>query len=486
MNRIDEIDYFIKYYANIYIQNPNLAIESDTLYNGLSNYGIPSNEIRANIKNNFEDWENYFENKKLHVYQDMRQTRFLQFRKMSGVTGEYDCAKLYLTFPKDKINYCVKKVFDFIDKNNMPTCSKVADTLRADSVILRMVKLEDAKKVMDFINSSDLSMYANLTNPFLMRNGKVGMACDNLLSYNTVVSTLLKKYFEQCRNNNKLNIASVQDFTQFVKNYGVDIFNNMSKIDDLSLEYGFASNRHRFENFGQFAMNHQQIFDLILISLDPKSTEKDYYEHVSNCNNFEDVKKYVDYYNDIYINKHSFVQENFKLAEQTLNDYIKYAKENYGQSMVSQYLYKYMEGNSSVITRTNNFRNKFQNYITPNIIISIMGQDLNAYINNIEQRNVNNGKISNNEKLNLCTNIFNSYVTYAINKYGIQNAMSYIYLYLSGNINGITRDNNFRTLFEQNLTPEIINFITSGNVEDYYYNIYNSMYSSNIERKYDM
>lgn len=44
MNNPVEIEDFLKYYAKIYKQNPNLPIVRDTIYYGLATYGISEEE----------------------------------------------------------------------------------------------------------------------------------------------------------------------------------------------------------------------------------------------------------------------------------------------------------------------------------------------------------------------------------------------------------------------------------------------------------
>ena len=63
MNNPVEIEEFLKYYAKIYKQNPNLPIVRDTIYHGLATYGISEEEKQnKSIKYMFPNWINHFEN----------------------------------------------------------------------------------------------------------------------------------------------------------------------------------------------------------------------------------------------------------------------------------------------------------------------------------------------------------------------------------------------------------------------------------------
>ena len=73
----------------------------------------------------FISWKNHFkDNPNLQVYEDQRQNHFLQFNNASYVEPSY---KLYLNFPADSVEDCVKILFDYIADNKMMTISKVSD-----------------------------------------------------------------------------------------------------------------------------------------------------------------------------------------------------------------------------------------------------------------------------------------------------------------------------------------------------------------------
>ena len=174
MNNPVEIEEFLKYYARIYNQNPNLPIVRDTIYHGLTTYGISDEEKKnKSIKYMFPKWINYFKNSNLHVYESDMQKHFLQFHTSDGRTTEGH-VKIYATFAKEDMESCVIRIFDYISKNNFATYSKVSDVVRADSIVLRMVNPKEADKVINFINNDQyLSGKARKTNPFLMKVGVV-------------------------------------------------------------------------------------------------------------------------------------------------------------------------------------------------------------------------------------------------------------------------------------------------------------------------
>ena len=68
--------------------------------------------------------------------------------------------------------------------------------------------------------------------------------------------------------------------------------------------------------------------------------------------------------------------------------------------------------------------------------------------------------------------ILDDYIKYAFTKYtDVYVVMNYLKTYLSGNIQGITRDHNFRSLFEEYLSPEIVSSIMGPDLFNYIVNI---------------
>ena len=85
INNPVEINEFLKYYAKIYKQNPELPILRDTIYHGLMTYGLKEEEKQDNsIKYMFNKWIEHYKNTNLIVYESELQKRFLQFHSSNG------------------------------------------------------------------------------------------------------------------------------------------------------------------------------------------------------------------------------------------------------------------------------------------------------------------------------------------------------------------------------------------------------------------
>ena len=64
--------------------------------------------------------------------------------------------------------------------------------------------------------------------------------------------------------------------------------------------------------------------------------------------------------------------------------------------------------------------------------------------------------------------ILDDYIKYAFIKYkDVELVIGYLNTYLDGNVKGITRDNNYRQLFQDFLTVDIVSSIIGNNIEQY-------------------
>ena len=152
------------YMAKIYIQNPYLAI-----YYELMRYGISDAELKnKSLLNEFTNLKNHYNKGNVRAFVHPGQVNFLQLWNVKGEVQPENLIKIYLSFPKENIEECVKIIFDYIDRNNISSHSKLANKIRSDSVVLRLENQNDAASVINFINSNAyLCSKAKPTNPFV-------------------------------------------------------------------------------------------------------------------------------------------------------------------------------------------------------------------------------------------------------------------------------------------------------------------------------
>lgn len=390
MNRYQDMEDFLKYFAAIYGQNPNLSIDYGTIYSNLAMYGLNEKEINdREIVQNFQGWIDRFKNNpNLDVYYTERQPGFLQFQNRKSIGDKH--VKLYLSYPKKKINNCVNKIFDYISKEDMVTCSKVSHSLRSDSVVLRMNNLSDAFKVINYINGDhELRKYAKETNPFSIKQGVVGIAYDNMLSYNSTLASVMEDYFKKCRNDNTLSYVSVTHFREFINQYINSVLKNKEDIKRFSKKNMVIKHENRFASIGEELLNYEQILELIHVSLNSHADINDYKNFYYKILDNKYSEQRINYYNDVINNK---VVEQTEINEiELINSYLDLAINKYGSDKVYLYLERYVNGDVNAITRDNNFRSLFQQHIPPAKLTSIIG-DINTYINkyiNLKKQNDN-------------------------------------------------------------------------------------------------
>ena len=461
MSRFDEIDEFLKKFAVLYRDNPDLRISKDTFYSALAEYGLTPNEIykerkyiiNDTIKNNyFRGWIDYFKNDTyLNVYYTEIQGRFLQF---NSDDRNAECYKLYVSFPEDKMYECVKIIFKFIADNKIANSSKVADCVRSDSVILRINNQKDALKVINFINNNPIIREScKATNPFLQRSGKVGLAYDRYMSYNSTLSFMLEKYFVEKRKNNTLANVSTADFRNYVLQKYNSIFSNHDSLIGFMDENYVAGEISRLSNEmfkDEVLSNFKDILDLMILQLDPKSRIDDYFSKVEEYNDFRHDDKNCQLINNILEHKDTIDSKQVDIKK-IVDDYIRYATKKYGGvSEAFEYLNIYLyEHNIAAITRDKvapydlGFRDLFSKYVTYDKLYGIVGNNIMQYMNSV----VHVDKVMANESVNKYV-IFNKACNATAKKYGqiqlieaLKNGMNGDYSYFTNDGNNLFRDN---------------------------------------------
>lgn len=468
--RSDEINQFLKWFSEYYQQHPEQEVNDDHFYNALKYYACSTDEVKnGSIAPLFSKWKDYFKNNlQLHVYSSEKQPGFLQFA--NGNQNRH--VKIVLSFPKEKIEEAVIKIMDFIAEEQMPTKSKVATAIRADGVILRMANFDDALSLLTFLKKEDFKM-AKSTNPFMFREGVAAVTYDNYLSYNRVLSVLLERYFKMCRRTKALKKVSYKHFREYAKQFVEEVFRNPKLIEACFLSSGVKPG---FNSVGAMIVNYEQVLRLILLQLDDKMNMQTYQNFYQSVRNDQVVLPMEAYYNELMKNYRA--KENNELnngfAENLLVDYINYIYQQNDMDAVFSYLSAYMNGFSTAITRKNNYRQNFLMYLPPSEIARIVKGDLKKFLDNYAAKI---GEVSKIEVLTEETKLveeepsgvllLNDYIRFAISKYGIKGAATYLRSFVEGNILAITRTNNFRDRFYYELTPQAILEITQNDLLGY-------------------
>ena len=365
-SRIEEINEFLRYAAQIYRNNPEAKITPDAIYYLMKNYSYPGyynfDEEKKQIQ--FDHFEEHFKNNpNLNVYNDSRQPDFEQFVN-SYSKNAAKCAKLYLSFDENDIYECADIIFDFIANNKIATTSKIANHVRSDDVVLRIENIEDAKKVISFINSNErILRSAKRTNPFLLRVGVVGIAYDKYLSY--------KDYKKM---HNQLNNVSVDELKIFIQYYRQKTFNELQGIEKLA-------ENNRDIHPGYKVLNHEQVSRLLLNELSSDYTFNDYESFLKKCKDDSLSEEIASYYqsslNNKNIDKKIYEEEKERetIASTLVNSYIDHCiqyKEYNTLDKIEAQLKGFVNGNSRAITNDNNYRENFVKFVRQSDIEQVL------------------------------------------------------------------------------------------------------------------
>lgn len=385
-DRFEEIDNFLKYFAKIYEQNPDVEIRKDTFYHELCGYDYnDSPDQYEKIGYYFDQWKDRFrESKSLDVFHSPAQKRFLQFHsKERGLGKEY---KLYLSFSKDNIFESVNKVFDFIDENNIVNFSKVADMIRSDDVVLRIQNKDDVDKVINFINNDEeLVKNAKKTNPFLLRNGVVGYAYDNYLSYNDTVCNMIKMYFDNVRKNSSFDNVSFENFRNFVNNAYHNTFVSCNDVNAFINQDFFQKRDETFYSDVDKFINYKEVIQMLNYSLENNTNMNNYYNFVESNRSKKEYNRLYDKYDKVLSGDN--LEEN-DYVKDILDNYIALAINKYGSRNTSLRIKGYISGDPNVITREGNFRKLFTNFVCSDDILRITDSDIDSYVKSfIEKEN---------------------------------------------------------------------------------------------------
>lgn len=460
MSRFEDIEQLFRNYKYLYLGNPDIPITKDTIYHDLMVYGLGNTEIRM-IDNFFPGWIEQFKNKQnLNVYHTDLQSRFLQFRNDENYMGKP--VKIYLSFPPDKIYGSVNKIFSYIEKRGYKTQSKVADCTRSDSVVLRMIDVNEAADVLNFINSDrELVESCRPTNPFLHREGIAGIAYDDRMSFNSILADEIRNYFQNCRNNKNYDNVSLNGFKKYLNDNYRNIFRNVENLKNIDIPYA-----NHFGSKAQGIVNHDQIYRLILMELDENTKTSDILNTIASYKDNRKTNELVDYYDSMLkMNDYNVQNRSHFNKISLINEYIVYACNKYGKESVGEYLNSYIHRNQKAITRDNDFRNRFIANIDPISLCNIVGINPQQYVDSV----VNSLNYDTKNALNYdyAYQLIESYTAYAIKKYSPYQVGGYLKSYIDGNQNAITRDNDFRNLFIQNVPSNLVLQLIGGDINLY-------------------
>lgn len=226
MDRSGDRELFLKYLSDIYLQNPDLPILSETIYYELSKFIVCSFEqhkigndsllgIQIELNNKFKN------NSSVNTFTSSDGYFWVIENRMGKSDHEflndmYNSIKLYVSIDSSNLCKISEDLIDFMISEGIVMQCKIAKIMRNDALVCRIRTKDDVIKVSEYLN--DFKYVSSIKpNPFIFDDGHVSISIDGKLLYNTILARLLKEYLEIKRNSDSLENVSCRDFNIFIK-----------------------------------------------------------------------------------------------------------------------------------------------------------------------------------------------------------------------------------------------------------------------------
>lgn len=211
---------FFNHIKQIFLENPHLSIDYDVIYGELMVFNSNNNKIYRLDRRNIVSVQTAMANRyrydnrvNTYLYNDY----FWVIENRHGLkNNEYydelgNSIKLYIAVDPSIINNVASMIFDYIISENILSQSKISKQFRNDALVVRVRNKEDAEKIVNFVNGINYTS-AVKPNPFIHSIGNVSMTLDGTLSYNNAITKLLSRYFNENKEQQKLDTASLTEF----------------------------------------------------------------------------------------------------------------------------------------------------------------------------------------------------------------------------------------------------------------------------------
>lgn len=391
-NRAERMDEFLKFISSIYYVKPN--IYGTLVTNGIKKHSIEMKPI-AKI---FPIWVEYFKHlTNIKVFNSSNWKYFCQFNKDEQIVKDnnFQAIKIYVPLDLAHIEEGANQLFTFIESKGFSHTSKICSDERVDNIVIRVITKEAANEIASFINTNDYIKEGLMKpNPFCLSDGNIAFATDNFLSFNSVLSEYIEDYMGSFQGNHNVGLEQFKSFVESrYQNYFVD-----GKYIDILANNKRESMSDIFKgDLNALLVNYQQVTELILKSLNSKSTLYDFSEHLDNLI----AEKQDNYkYNNIKVLQNvaheSTTEELNKLSDiDILNDVIMTNYNKYGMAWVNRALNEFMtEKRLKSFTRDNGSREKMAGFSRNQVYNLIKNQlesefNLESYIKDYINKIVN-------------------------------------------------------------------------------------------------
>ena len=238
MTNQQRIDQFLKEWVQIAKDNPHLSFEGqmvDSIYHSLIMLGVDEKDkpfsldrgketineegIRVAQDSVFNTWKKHFrENDKIDVFVSPEWKYFCQFiSKNQAAHNSPEHIKVYIPLDVNHIEEGAIQIFQFLTNANIPHLSKIGKKIRFDDIVIRLVKEEDASRLIDFVKHNPYLQEGLIkANPFAFQKDGIALACDGDESYNMTIASLVQMYIGERKRQQQLDMVSYGDFYRFI------------------------------------------------------------------------------------------------------------------------------------------------------------------------------------------------------------------------------------------------------------------------------
>ena len=206
---------------------------------------------------------------------------FCQFTNNIENINKQKNIKIFIPQDKKHILKSANLIFEFLADNNITHASLISSVTRVDDIVI---------KLTNFVNSNKYIKEGLLEpSPFSMTDGNISYAIDNKVSYNYELSYYISEYVNKLKTQCRLHNISCDDLKDFINVKYQNTFINGKNIKK------FLNDRNITTSIVKNVINHMEVTELIITSLDREKNLSHFVSHFDKINNPEYIKKIYDY-----------------------------------------------------------------------------------------------------------------------------------------------------------------------------------------------
>lgn len=222
----EEREVFLRTISSYFKKNSNIPLEKKYIYSYLVSHtikdgylqGIPRENVagahlhlKVHLKKKYKGLEgiNTFTGPKPENFFWVIENR-VQMKDKNFYEDIKDSIKLYLPVDHSNIKEISTKVLEYIIEEGIHIQAKIANNMRSDVFVIRVLDKDKLDKLLNYINSLDYNSKSK-PNPFALNVGRVSITKDGMMSYNTVLAEYITEYLKSEREE-----ATLENFKKFM------------------------------------------------------------------------------------------------------------------------------------------------------------------------------------------------------------------------------------------------------------------------------